>query len=155
MGDFETAEKLTENLSVPRIIDGGVHVDARGVISFVNDFQLAEVERMYAIRAHQAGQQRGWVGHQREQKWFWVVQGAVIVAAVKPDNWEFPKSNLTVERYFLSDCKTQVLHVPSGFATGSVGLTDHAITIVFSTGTIDHTDKDDYRFPVDTWPIQS
>ena len=144
---------MSKNSAHPKVIDGGMHVDARGMVTFVNDFHLSEVDRVYAIHAHQANRPRGWVGHQREQKWFWVIQGVILIAVVKPDNWEDPAKNLPVKRFALSAVKPQVLHIPAGYATGSVGLTYHSTLMVFSTGRIEDVRSDDYRFSPDTWPI--
>jgi len=137
----------------PRIIEGGLHVDARGTVCFVNDFDFEVVDRFYAIRAHRPHELRGWVGHQRDHKWFFAVQGTTLIAVVKPDRWDFPASNLRVERFVLSAVKPQVLHVPAGYATGSVNLSADAILIVFSSGRIEDAGTDDYRFPMDLWNI--
>lgn len=137
----------------PRIIEGGLHVDARGTVSFVNDFDFEGVDRFYTIRAHRSHELRGWVGHKRDQKWFFTVQGTTLIAAVKPDCWDFPASNLSVERFVLSASKPQILHVPAGYVTGSVNLNEDAILMIFSSGRIEDAKMDDYRFTVDTWPI--
>jgi len=42
------------------LISGGLHVDERGVVSFVNDFDFKGVDRFYTIRAHQTGKSRDW-----------------------------------------------------------------------------------------------
>ena len=137
----------------PRLIEGGLHVDGRGILSYVNDFDFKEVERSYIIRSHRAYEPRGWVGHKIDQKWFWVVQGTSQISVVKPDNWERPASNLPVERFVLSALKPQVLHVPAGYANTSVNLCEDTILMVFSTGKIENSKNDDYRFEFDTWPI--
>ena len=61
--------------------------------------------------------QRGWVGHQREHKWFTGVAGEVLIAVVKPDDWQSPSADLPVARYVLSAIRPQVVHVPAGYAT--------------------------------------
>jgi dTDP-4-dehydrorhamnose 3,5-epimerase len=137
----------------PRIIDGGLHVDARGVVMHVNDFDFKGVDRFYTIRSHRPYEPRGWVGHRRDQKWFSVVQGAALVAVVEPDDWSSPARDLPVQRFVLSAAKPQVLHVPAGHATGSVALSEDAILVIFSSGKIEDAKTDDYRFPVDTWRI--
>ena len=144
---------MSMNESQPRLIEGGLHVDFRGTVSFVNDFDFKGVDRFYTVRARRPHELRGWVGHQRDQKWFYAVHGTVLISAVKPDQWECPASSLPVERFVLSSETPQVLHVPSGFATGSVSLTDNAILMIFLSGRIEDANTDDYRFPLDTWPI--
>lgn len=71
----------------PHLIPGGRKVDARGSVSFVNGFDFKGVDRFYWIEANQPNTPRGWVGHQREHKWFSVIRGEVLVAVVAPDNW--------------------------------------------------------------------
>jgi len=136
-----------------RLIEGGLHVDARGIVAFVNDFDFKGVDRFYTVRAFRPYELRGWVGHQRDQKWFYAVHGTTLVSVVRPDQWEHPASNLPVERFVLSSERPQVLHVCPGHATGSVSLTSNAILMILSSGSIEAANTDDYRFPVDTWPI--
>ena len=137
----------------PRLIEGGLHVDARGTVAFVNDFGFEGVDRFYIVRSHCPYEPRGWVGHQREQKWFFVVQGTSLIAVVKPDHWQSPASNLPVERFVLFAARPQILCVPPGYATGSTNLTGDATVMIFSSGRIEDAKTDDYRFAVDTWPI--
>ena len=137
----------------PRVLEGGLLVDARGTVSFVNDFDFKGVDRFYTIRAHRLQEPRGWVGHQRDQKWFFAIQGTTLIAVVKPNRWDFPVRDLPVERFVLSAARPQVLHVPPGYATGSVNLSTDAILMVFSTGKIEDAATDDHRFAIDTWPI--
>lgn len=135
------------------LIEGGVHVDQRGVVSFVNDFDFHGVERFYHVKAHQPGQPRGWVGHQIEHKWFTALSGSILIAVVAPDDWEIPTSNLPVQRYVLSAQKPSVLHVPPGHATASIMLSFDAHLGIFSSGKIENTGKDDWRFDLGTWDI--
>jgi dTDP-4-dehydrorhamnose 3,5-epimerase len=128
-------------------------VDSRGIVTFVNDFDFKGVDRFYTIRWHRRREPRGWVGHRREQKWFLAIQGTSLIAVVKPDRWESPASGLLVERFILSVARPQVLHVPPGYATASANLSPDAILMVFSSGAIEDTRIDDYRFVIDTWPV--
>lgn len=137
----------------PRLIEGGLYVDARGVVAHVNEFDFKGVDRFYTVRAHRPGEPRGWVGHRRDQKWFSAIQGTVLIAVVKPDDWESPARDLPVRRFVLSAIKPQVLHVPAGYVTGSMALSEDAILMIFSSGTIEDAKTDDYRFPTDTWCV--
>ena len=103
------SSRLPAMLPVPVLLQGGCHVDARGSISFVNGFTFDGVERYYWLQSAEVGMQRGWVGHQREHKWFTVVAGEVQVAVVKPDDWQSPSTDLPVARYVLSASRPQVL----------------------------------------------
>jgi dTDP-4-dehydrorhamnose 3,5-epimerase len=129
-------------------------VDERGSISFVNGFDFKGVERFYWVQAGQANVLRGWVGHQREHKWFVVVQGEGLVAVVRPDDWQHPSKDLLVTRYALSAGSPQVLHVPPGYFTGSINLTPDTILMIFSSGKIEAAKTDEFRFPVEQWPIR-
>ncbi len=146
---------MSDGQTTPHIIDGGLHVDSRGTVTFVNNFDFKGVDRFYTIRAHRSHEPRGWRGHRVEHKWFTVLQGTVLLAVVKPDDWTLPASNLHVERFILSEAKPQILCVPAGHATGSMALSENAILLVFSSGTIEHAKKDNYLFPLDTWKIDS
>ncbi|HET6251990.1 MAG TPA: hypothetical protein VFE47_30170 [Tepidisphaeraceae bacterium] len=136
----------------PQLITGGLHADARGSVSFVNDFHFAGVERFYTIRFAAADMPRGWVGHRREKKWFTVIEGTVIVSVVKPDDWQSPSRGLEVSRYMLSSQAPAVLCVPGGYATCSTAKTDGAILMVFSSGKFESAQEDDFRYPIETWP---
>lgn len=138
----------------PRVIQGGLHVDVRGTVSFVNDFDFKGVDRFYMIRSHRAGEPRGWTGHRRDTKWFTCVQGTFLVSVVAPDDWSKPSATLPVERFVLSSQKPAVLHVPPGYATAQVALSGDAILMVFSSGAIAQAKEDDYRFPLGMWPVQ-
>jgi hypothetical protein len=46
-----------------------------------------------------------------------------------------------------------VLHVPPGYATGSVNLSKETILMIFSSGRIEDAKSDDFRFPVEQWAI--
>ncbi len=137
----------------PRLILGGRHVDGRGSVSFVNDFNFKGVERFYSIRCSRADEPRGWVGHQRDRKWFTVLQGQFLVAIVRPDNWATPSGTEVVQRYVLDADRPGVLFVPARYATAQMSLTADAILTVFSSGTIAQAKEDDFRFPLSQWKV--
>lgn len=145
---------MTREDQAVQLIEGGLHVDIRGTVSFVNDFDFKGVERFYTIQAHRPYEPRGWRGHQIEHKWFTVVKGSVLLAVVKPDDWTLPAANLPVQRFVLSEKKPRVLHVPVGYATGSMALTEDAVLVIFSSGNIKDTPKDEFVFPLDTWHVE-
>ncbi len=136
-----------------KLIPGGLHVDERGIVAFVNDFDFNGVERFYTIKAHKAGEPRGWIGHKREHKWFMALVGTLVVAVVAPDDWENPSRDLPVQRYTLSALKPTVLHVPPGCATASIMLTHDALMGIFSSGKIETAAEDDWRFDGNMWAV--
>lgn len=136
---------------VPRIIEGGLAVDDRGSLSFVNDFHFEGVKRFYMIANHRAGFIRAWHAHRREAKYITVVQGDAIVAAVVIDNWESPSKSAQVYRYVMSARKPAVLYIPAGYANGLMSLTADARLMVFSTSTLAESQGDDMRFDSRYW----
>ena len=137
-----------------KLVKGGLHVDHRGVVSFVNDFDFNGVDRFYTMKAHQIGQPRGWIGHKRDHKWFTALTGSILIAVVAPDDWESPSKGLPVQRYTLSALQPCVLHVPAGYATASVMLSHDALLGIFSSGKIEDAAKDDWRFGIETWAVK-
>ncbi len=137
----------------PGIIEGGLHVDNRGSLAFFNEFAFPGVERFYIIRPARPHVIRGWIGHQRERKWFTSVEGALAVAVVRPDDWQAPDGRLPVSKFLLCAANPQVLVVPPGHATAIIGITQQSALMVFSTETIEEAPSDTYRFPPNFWAI--
>ena len=135
----------------PKTILGGLAVDDRGSVSFVNDFDMQVVRRFYVVRNHRSGFIRAWHAHRREAKYAYVMTGSAIVAAVKIDNWEHPSKNATVHRQILSAQKPAVFFIPSGFANGFMTLTSDAVVMFLSTATLEESMGDDVRYPADYW----
>lgn len=135
----------------PEIIQGGNHQDDRGKLTFVNDFNLAEIKRYYIIEHSNTNVIRAWQGHKREQKWFQVISGSFLVAVVKPDNWENPSNDIKIERFILESDNSQVLQIPGGFANGFKALETNSKMIVFSDLTLEEAANDNYRFDSHLW----
>ena len=135
----------------PVLLEGGLGVDDRGAVAFVNGFDFAGVKRFYIVSNHRAGFVRAWHGHRREAKYVTVVQGAAIVAAVRIDDWEHPSIDLPVVRHVLSAQRPSVLFVPAGYANGFMSLTADTKVIFFSTSTVDESRNDDVRYDARYW----
>ncbi len=69
---------------------GAKHVDARGILSYNNDFDLTPVKRMYVIENQDTQVVRAWQGHKKEQRWFTAVKGSFKIELIAIDNWEKP-----------------------------------------------------------------
>jgi dTDP-4-dehydrorhamnose 3,5-epimerase len=138
-------------MSKPTFISGGVHTDERGTLSFVNDFDMEAVRRMYIIEHADTAVIRAWQGHRIEQKWFLALQGSFKIAVVRPDDWLQPSKGLAPEVFMLSADKRGVLHVPGGYATGFSAIEARSKMVVFSDATVEASQKDDYRFEADYW----
>lgn len=136
-----------------QIITGGTHTDKRGTISFVNDFDLTAVKRMYCIEHPDTETFRAWQGHQKEQKWFFVTKGIFEIALVQPDNWQYPSKDLSVQLIRLSAKEPQVLHVPGGYANGFRALEPDSKLLVFSDFFVDESKLDDFRFDTGYWSL--
>ena len=134
-----------------RLIEGGLVVDDRGSVSFVNGFDLSGVRRFYTVTNHRQGFVRAWHAHRNEAKYVHVAHGSAVVAAVRIDNWERPSKNLPVERFVLSAEKPAILCIPKGYANGFMTLTDDAILVFFSTATLEESRGDDVRFDARCW----
>lgn len=85
-----------------RLIKGGVAVDDRGALQFVNDFDVSCYQRFYVISSHQPRFVRAWHGHKVEGKAFTVVVGAAVIGAVAIDDWVNPDTSRAVQRVVLS-----------------------------------------------------
>ena len=71
-------------------IKGGVAVDDRGSVRFVNDFDFKNVKRFYQVSNHKEGFIRAWHGHEREGKYVYVAKGSALIGAVKLDGTNNP-----------------------------------------------------------------
>ncbi len=139
----------------PRIIDGGLVVDDRGQVSFVNDFDFKNVKRFYTVSNHQAGFVRAWHAHKKEAKYVMVTKGAAVVATVAIDNFGKPSKETTVNRYVLSEKTPKLLYIPAGYGNGFMSLTKDTQLIFFSTSTLDESQGDDFRYDSRYWDIWS
>ena len=130
----------------PHLISGGVAVDDRGSVRFVNDFNFKDVKRFYQVQNHRQGFIRAWHGHQYEAKYVYVAQGSALIGAANMET-------SVVDKYVLSSQSPRVLFIPAGYANGFKTLEDNTIILFFSTSDINASLKDDIRFPYDKWNI--
>jgi dTDP-4-dehydrorhamnose 3,5-epimerase-like enzyme len=135
------------------MMTGGLAVDDRGEVAFVNDFNFEGVKRFYLVSNHRQGFVRAWHAHRHEGKYVTAVVGAAVVGVVKIDNWENPSRGLPVERFVLSASKPSVLFVPPSHANGFMSLTDDLKLMFFSTSTLEESANDDVRYDSRLWDI--
>src|SRR5688500_9160597 len=95
------------------LISGGLAVDDRGQVTFINDFDFAGVKRFYMVSNHRQGFVRAWHAHKKEAKYVLVVKGAAVIGAVPIDNWDKPSKKAEVQRHVLSEKKPSVLYIPA------------------------------------------
>lgn len=136
---------------LPKIIQGASHSDLRGVVSFVNDFDLTEVKRFYQIINSNTEVIRGWQGHRKETKWFYCNTGSFLINYVKPDNWFSSSGNEKVAFAILEAKNPCILLIPANFATAIKAIEPNSILTVYSNFTLLESQNDDYRFDLNTW----
>ena len=139
------------NHQEPQLFKGGLAVDDRGTVSFVNDFNFAGVKRFYIVENHKQGFVRAWHAHKKESKYVMVVKGSAVIGAVEIDNWDNPSKDLKMHRYVLSEKNPSVLFIPAGFANGFMSLNEDAKIIFFSTSELKDSLNDDVRFDAHYW----
>src|SRR5690606_8100734 len=132
-----------------KIISGGSHLDSRGSIEFVNDFDMTAVKRFYIIENADTDTIRGWRAHRTEQRWFYAIQGSFEIKLIRIDNWESPSSDLTKDTIELTSANKEILHLPTGYASAVRAREADSRLLVFADYDIDHAKEDDYVFPVD------
>lgn len=137
----------------PVVLSGGLAVDDRGEVGFVNGFDFAGVKRFYTVRNHHRGFVRAWHAHRREAKYVTAVSGAALVGAVRVDDWDRPSASIPVVRHVLSAAQPRVLFIPAGFANGFMSLTDDTRLMFFSTSALDESKNDDVRYDARHWDI--
>lgn len=128
-----------------RSYNGGLAVDERGVVRFVNDFNFKGVKRFYQVENHRKGFIRAWHGHQVGAKYVYVTNGTILLRLVK-------MSDPTVQvKFTLSSLKPTVLYIPPGYYNGFKTLEEHTNVMFFSTTTLDEDKNDDIRASWDLW----
>ncbi len=138
-------------MSEPSVIAGGEFSDARGKISYVNDFLLERVKRFYIIEHPSTEVVRAWQAHKYEEKWFYVIEGSFVVSWVKIDNWETPSADLKSEYRNLTSSKSEILHIPGGFANGFKALNPSSKLLIFSNFTTEESSGDIFRYDSRLW----
>ena len=140
-----------QKMQEPGILKGGLAVDDRGEVAFVNEFNFEGVKRFYMVSNHRQGFVRAWHGHKKEGKYVLCTQGAAVVCAVKIDNWDKPSKDAQIKRFTLSAKSPSVLWIPPGYANGFMSLSEDSKLVFFSTSTLDESLGDDIRFEGRYW----
>ncbi|MCK4448648.1 MAG: dTDP-4-dehydrorhamnose 3,5-epimerase family protein [Candidatus Marinimicrobia bacterium] len=133
------------------LFKGGISIDDRGTVSFVNDFNFNSVKRFYIVENHKQGFIRAWHAHKNETKYVMVVKGSALIGVVQINDWENPSKEQPVERFVLSEKQPSVLYIPKGHANGFMSLTGDLKIMFFSTSTLEDSENDDYRYDARYW----
>ncbi len=123
------------------LIKGDLHKDNRGIVRFVNDFDMKNVVRMYCIKP-QLGIIRAWQGHKKETKWFFAAKGSFVVKVVNI------KTNL-LNQFILTDLESNIVEIPGGNYNGFEALEEGSVLMVYSNFTTIQSKEDDFRLSLD------
>lgn len=134
-------------MGLPRIIQGGKHIDSRGTLGYFNQFDMTVVRRFYLIEHTDIEVERGWRAHKIEQRWFSVCQGSFLIKLVKIDNWTTPVANAKQHLFTLTGA--EVLHIPKGYASSLKAIEPNSKILVFADSKVENAGLDDYLFPID------
>jgi dTDP-4-dehydrorhamnose 3,5-epimerase-like enzyme len=138
-------------MAIPQLIEGGLSVDDRGEVGFINDFDLSKIKRFYWVSNHKAGFVRAWHAHKHESKCVTVVKGAALIGAVKIEDWVSPSKDSKIWRFTLSEHKPALVYIPEGYANGFMSLTAETKMIFFSSASLEESREDDVRFDAYYW----
>ena len=133
-------------MSLTKLINGGVSVDDRGSVRFVNDFNFEGVKRFYQVENHSRGFIRAWHGHKKEGKYVYVVNGSALIGVVNMESEE-------ISKFVLSSQTPKVLWIPPGHFNGFKSLEENTKILFFSTSTLEESLGDDIREDHDKWNI--
>jgi dTDP-4-dehydrorhamnose 3,5-epimerase len=122
----------------PELIKGNTHIDSRGTVRFVNDFDMTKVVRMYCIEP-ELGTIRAWQGHKIESKWFYVAKGCFTVKTIQIENPEL------LTEFRMKEKDSQVLNIPEGYYNGFEATEKGSILMVFSDVDLETSKADDHR----------
>lgn len=133
------------------ILDGENFFDYRGGIASMNNLSFEGIERFYVIENADTEVLRGYHGHRWERKWFYCLSGSFTMSLVKIDDWEHPSKAIKPQMIHVSDKKSQMVMVPSGFANCLRADEPHSKLLVFSGRRYPECLDDSYRFDPNYW----
>lgn len=141
----------------PKLYEGNVFVDDRGVLSFANSFnQFNKIKRFYQVSNFDKSVVRAFHGHKKEAKFVYVTTGTALVLISKMiSDTELDKPI----KYILSAKNPKILYIPPNYANGFKPLEDNTNIMFFSTSTLDESKGDDIRYPYDllgdVWNVEN
>lgn len=139
------------------ITDGGLAVDDRGQVSFINDFNVGGIKRFYLVENHQKGFVRAWHGHEKEAKYVFVTKGAILLCTRLLEGDQLGEDE-EIKRVVLSAAKPQLAYIAPGLFNGFKTLTNDTQVMFFSTRTLEESKDDDIRRPASecgwVWEIE-
>lgn len=131
------------------LIDGGLSVDDRGSVRFVNDFIFSKVKRFYQVENFSKNTIRAFHGHKNEAKYVYVSSGSALIIIAKLPGVKIRKIKDVYNRFVLSSKKPQILYIPPKHINGFKALEKDTTLMFFSTSTLKESLSDDFRYPYD------
>lgn len=135
----------------PRLVIGNRIYDNRGSLRFSNDLEFKKIKRFYTVHNYNKNFVRAWHGHLNEEKYIGCIKGTFQISAVKIDNIKKPNKKNKIHNFFLNESNNNFVHIPKGYANGSMSLEENCELLIFSTSSINESLKDDIRYNSEYW----
>lgn len=135
----------------PKIISGNRIYDNRGSVRFNNNLEFKNLKRFYTVHNYSKNFIRAWHGHLKEEKFIGCIKGTFQVSAVKINNKKKPNKKNKVYTFILNHTNNDFIHIPKGFANGSMSLEDDSELLIFSTTSVKDSLNDDIRYNYNYW----
>ena len=135
----------------PKLIKGDRIYDNRGSLRFSNNLGFKNIKRFYIVHNFNSHFIRAWHGHLKEEKFITCIKGTFQVSAVKITNIKKPSKSSKIFNYVLNESNNDFIHIPKGYANGSMSLEDNSKLLIFSSSKLKDSIKDDYRFEYNYW----
>lgn len=135
----------------PKLITGGKHIDERGQLDFINDFDMSAIKRVYFTTHFDIDVIRAWQGHKIESRWFICIKGSFKVKLVAIDDWDNPSENLRIDKYTLSDNEPAALYIPDGYVNGFKAIEQNSKLMIMSNYGLNEIVNDQVRFDKNKW----
>ena len=135
----------------PKLINGSRVYDNRGSLRFSNELQFKGIKRFYLVHNYNKNFIRAWHGHLKEEKFIGCIKGTFQISAVKINNVKRPNKKNKIFNFFLNQSNNNFVHIPKGYANGSMSLEENSELLIFSTSSLKDSLKDDFRYKADYW----
>lgn len=135
----------------PKLINGNRIFDNRGSVRFNNDLNFKNIKRFYTVHNYVKNFIRAWHGHLHEEKFIGCLKGTFQISAVKIDDVKKPNKKNNIHNFFLNHSNSNFIHIPKGFANGSMSLEDNSELLIFSTSSVKESLDDDIRYDSKYW----
>jgi len=138
---------MKKNIPFTKTLD--VFTDDRGIFVPILQKDILEdnleIKRIYSVYNYGKGIIRGFHFHEKEWKYFSIVNGAAKFIAINPDEPE------KIFSFVSSSHKQNLIVIPPGFANGWISLEDNTILVCGSTAILEKSIEDDKRFDPYKW----